>query len=417
MPRLPASLRSLDYRNFRLFFTGQLISLVGTWMQSVALSWLVYRLTGQATLLGLVAFATQFPIFLLGSFGGVLADRVDPRRLLVITQTLQTLQAFLMAWLTLSGRIQPWMILVLAVGLGVVNAFDLPARQVLVASTVDREDLPNAIALNSSIFHGSRVVGPAVAGLLVMAIGEGWCFLLNGASFFAAIAGLLMMRLPAWETRNDHPPVLDHIMEGVRFVRGNRPVALLLFLLGLVCLMGMPYTVLMPIFADAILHGGPRALGLLMGASGVGAFLGSVALAGRKDLAGLERIAYLGAGATGIALACFAFSRSFPLSMVLIVPVGMAMVAHMTSNNTLVQMLVPDKMRGRVMAFHAMVFTVAMPVGSLLEGVLANHIGAPATVALGGVGCILGAIWFAAKFPPMTGLEVGVTRRSAVEGG
>jgi MFS family permease len=400
MSRLTESLRSLQFRNFRLFFTGQLISLVGTWMQSVALSWLVYRITGQAALLGLVAFASQAPIFALGSFGGVLADRVDPRRLLVLTQTLQMLQAFFMGWLTLSGHIAPWQIIVLAVVLGVINAFDLPARQVLVASTVDRPALPNAIALNSSIFHGSRVVGPAVAGLLVAAIGEGWCFLINGVSFLAAIAALVMMELPPWVSRDDHPPVLDHILEGFRFVAGDRKVTLLMVLLGLTCLLAMPYVVLLPIFADGILHGGPRALGLLYTGSGLGAVLGAAVLAGRKGHHdGLERVAWMGAAATGLALACFAFSRVFWLSMVLIVPVGMAMVAHMTSNNTLVQMLIPSEMRGRVMALHAMVFTAAMPVGALLEGILAHHIGAPLTVAIGGLGCVLGAGYFAVRYP------------------
>jgi len=399
MSRLSESCRSLGFRNFRLFFTGQLVSLVGTWMQSVALSWLVYRLTGQAVLLGLVAFASQVPIFLLGSFGGVLADRVDPRRLLVITQSLQLLQALLLGWLTLAGAVRPWQIIVLAVALGVVNAFDLPARQVLVARTVDRDCLPNAIALNSSIFHGSRILGPAVAGFMVAALGEGWCFLANGVSFLAAITGLLMMRLPPWQSRDDHPPVFAHLAEGVRYVRGNRRVYLLLFLLGIVCLAGMPYAVLMPVFARDILHGGPRALGLLMGFSGVGAVLGAVVLAGRQSHLGLERIAWMGAAATGVALACFAYSHVLWLSLVLIVPLGMAMVAHMTSNNTLVQMLIPDEMRGRVMAFHAMVFTAAMPLGALLEGILAHHIGAPLTVAIGGVGCIMGAVYFAVQFP------------------
>jgi MFS family permease len=392
-------LRSLRHRNFRLFLVGQLVSLVGTWMQSVALSWLVYRLTGQATLLGMVALATQGPIVLFGSLGGVLADRVDPRRLLVFTQTLQMVQAFLLAYLTLSGSIQVWQILVLAVGLGLVSAFDLPARQVLVAQTVDRDALPNAIALNSTIFHGTRVLGPAIAGVMVAALGEGWCFLANAVSFLAALAGLLMMRLPAWEPRADHPPVLSHLLEGVRYVRDHDRLRLLLLILGIVCMMGMPYTVLMPIFADRILHGGPKAMGLLMAASGTGAVAGAVLLAGRGRIKGLERIACLGAGSVGLWLACFAFSRVFWLSALLMVPVGMSMVAHMTSNNTLVQMLIPNAMRGRVMAFHAMVFTAAMPLGAVLEAWLAHHLGAPLAVALGGFGCIAGAAWFAWKYP------------------
>ena len=399
MPRFPESLRSLRSRNYRLFLTGQLVSLVGTWMQSVALSWLVYRLTGQATLLGIVVLATQGPIVLFGSLGGVLADRVDPRRLLVFTQALQLVQALLLAYLTLTGRIQVWHILALAVGLGLANAFDLPARQVLVAQTVDRDHLPNAIALNSSIFHGTRVLGPAIAGIMVAAVGEGWCFLANGVSFLAAIAGLMMMRLPAWVPRHDHPPVFAHLLEGVRFVRGDRRVRLLLILLGVVCLMGMPYTVLMPIFADGILHGGPRAMGLLMAASGSGAVLGAVILAGRSRIKGLEQIAYLGACSVGLMLACFAFSRVFWLSLLLMVPVGTCMVAHMTANNTLVQMLIPNEMRGRVMAFHAMVFTAAMPLGAVIEGFAAHHLGAPLTVALGGVGCVIGAGLFAWRYP------------------
>jgi MFS family permease len=399
MSSLPVALRSLRHRNFRLFFSGQLVSLVGTWMQSVALSWLVYRLTGKATLLGLVVFATQSPIFLFGSLGGVLADRVDPRRLLVATQAIQMGQALLLAWLTLSGRIRVWEILALALVLGLSSAFDLPGRQVLVAQTVDRDDLPNAIALNSSIFHGSRVLGPAVAGVMVAAVGEGWCFLANAVSFLAALAGLMMMRLPAFVVRTDHAPVFAHLKEGVRFVRGHREVRLLLILLGVVCMMGMPYTVLMPIFADGILHGGARAMGLLMGASGLGAVAGAVFLAGRGDHGGLERVAWLGAAATGLALACFAYSRVFWLSALLLVPVGMAMVGHMTSNNTLVQMLIPNEMRGRVMAFHAMVFTAAMPIGALIAGVAAHHLGAPLTIALGGLGCVLGSIYFATRYP------------------
>jgi predicted MFS family arabinose efflux permease len=392
-------MRSLRHRNFRLFFTGQLVSLIGTWMQSVALSWLVYRLTGRATLLGIVALATQGPIVLLSSLGGVLADRVDPRRLVVITQALQMVQACLLAWLTLTGRIQVWQILVLAVGLGLANAFDVPARTVLVARTVEREDLPNAIALNSSIFHGTRILGPALAGLLVAAVGEGWCFLANAVSFLGAIAGLMLMRLPPWEPRSDHPPVFAHLLEGVRFVRGHRRVRLLLLLLAAVCLMGMPYTVLMPIFADGILHGGPRAMGLLMAASGLGAVLGAGTLAGRSRIRGLEKIAWLGAAAVGLTLACFAYSRVFWLSALLMVPVGLGMVAHMTSNNTLVQMLIPDEMRGRVMALYVMVFTAAMPLGAVIEGFAAHHIGAPLTVALGGLGCVIGAGLFAWRYP------------------
>jgi predicted MFS family arabinose efflux permease len=243
------------------------------------------------------------------------------------------------------------------------------------------------------------VLGPAIAGIMVAAVGEGWCFLANAVSFLAAIAGLMLMRLPVWVPRHDHPPVFAHLLEGVRYVRGDRRLRLLLLLLGGVCLMGMPYTVLMPIFAEGILHGGPRAMGLLMAASGTGAVLGAGILAGRSRIRGLEKIAYLGAGSVGLMLACFAYSRVFWLSALLMVPVGLCMVAHMTSNNTLVQMLIPDAMRGRVMAFHAMVFTAAMPLGAVLEGWLAHRFGAPLTVALGGLGCVIGAGLFAWRYP------------------
>jgi MFS family permease len=399
MAIVAASFPALGSRNFRLFFVGQFVSLIGTWAQTSALSWLVYRLTGDAKLLGLVAAASQAPIFLLASFGGVVADRMDARRLAVITQVLQLFQAFLMAVLVFRGTVQFWHILALALVLGVTNAFDIPARQVLVARTVDREHLPNAIALNSSIFHGSRIVGPALGTFLIAAVGEGWCFVGNGLSFLAAIAGLLLMRLPAWDASQTHPPFMEHLVEGFRYVARDRPVRLLLLLLGAICLLAMPYTVLLPIFADQILHGGVKGYGLLMACSGTGALAGSLALAVRRNPEGLERTVVLGAAGVGGALVCFARSRQLWLSALLLLPVGVGMVTHMTANNTLVQLLIPDKMRGRVMAFHAMVFTFAMPVGCLVAGYAAHHLGAPLTASLGGLGCVLAALLFHARFP------------------
>jgi MFS family permease len=389
---------ALGSRNFRLFFGGQFVSLIGSWIQSFALSWLVYRMTGNAILLGTVAFASQAPIFFLASLGGVLADRVDTRRLAVITQTAQLLQAALMAWLVFTGAVQVWHILYLATFLGLTSALDLPVRQVLVARTVDREALPNAIALNSSIFHGSRILGPAMAGPLWVALGPSWCFLANAASFLAVIAGLLLMRLPAWDHAQTHPPFLEHLGEGFRYVAGNRPVRLLLLFLGAICLLAMPYTILLPIFADGILHGGVKGYSLLMIASGLGAVAAALALALRRGGAGLERTAVLGAIALGLTLAAFSQSHRFWLSFALLLPVGGAMVSHMTANNTLVQMMTPDRLRGRVMALHAMVFTLAMPVGCLLAGVSARLLGAPLTLAAGGLGCVVCALLFHRAF-------------------
>src|SRR5690349_6490798 len=271
---LPFALRALGHRNYQLFFGGQLISLTGTWMQSVAQSWLVYRLTGSSILLGLVSFSSQIPVFLFAPVGGATADRHNRHRILVGTQSAAMLLAMVLAGLTLSGHVQVWEIFALAALLGVVNAFDIPARQAFVVDMVGREDLINAIALNSSMVNGARIVGPAVAGILVAAIGEGWCFFANAVSYIAVIAGLLMMNVPKRQTGPPPGSTLQHIIEGFRFVAHTPPVHALLLLLGLISLMGMPYAVLMPIFADQILHGGASGLGILMGASGLGALCG-----------------------------------------------------------------------------------------------------------------------------------------------
>jgi MFS family permease len=279
--------RALRHRNFQLFFSGQLISLVGTWMQSVAQSWLVYRLTGSALLLGSVGFASQIPVFMFAPLGGIAADRLNRRHIVIATQIASMALALILAALTLFHRVHVWHVFVLASLLGVVNAFDIPGRQSFLVDMVGKEDLMNAIALNSSMFNGARVIGPAIAGILVARIGEGWCFFGNGVSYIAVIIGLLMMRV--------HSPVrvamaspLEHMMEGFRFVNRTAPIRALLLLLGVVSLVGMPYVVLMPIFADKILHGGAQGLGILMGATGVGALLGALTLAFREGVKGLD---------------------------------------------------------------------------------------------------------------------------------
>ncbi len=390
--------RALRHRNFQLFFSGQLISLIGTWMQSVAQSWLVYRLTGSALLLGSVGFASQVPVFLFAPLGGIAADRYNRRYIVISTQVAALLLAFVLAGLTLLGKIQVWHVFVLASLLGIVNAFDIPGRQSFLVEMVGKEDLMNAIALNSSMFNGARVIGPAIAGILVAKIGEGWCFFANAVSYIAVIVGLLMMKVHSPARASMGSP-LEHMMEGFRFVNRTAPIRALLMLLGLVSLVGMPYVVLMPIFADKILHGGARGLGILMGATGVGALLGALTLAFREGVKGLGRwVAWCSAG-FGASLVVFALSHRFWISVILLLPVGYTMMLQMACSNTLIQVMVPDALRGRVMAVYSMMFMGMAPIGALLGGALADRLGAQTTVAIGGVASVLGAGWFRLQLP------------------
>ena len=402
-PRASGVLRALAHRNFQLFFGGQLISLIGTWMQTVAQSWLVYRLTGSSVLLGTVAFASQIPVFLLAPIGGTRADRHNRHRIVIATQAASMALAFVLAVLTLAGWVQVWHIAVMGALLGVVNAFDIPARQSFLVEMVGKEDLMNAIALNSSMFNGARVLGPAVAGILVASIGEGWCFLLNSVSYLAVIAGLLMMRLGPRRSPDRTVSPLESVIEGFRYVRRTAPIRTLLMLVGLVSLVGMPYTVLMPLFADAILHGGARGLGTLMGATGVGALLGALTLANRTGLRGLGSWAGMAAAGFGINLMLFSFSRWFWLSALLLVATGFCMMLQMACTNTLLQSMVPDRLRGRVMALYSMMFMGMAPFGALFAGLVASRLGAPLTVAMGGAVCLLGAALFATRLPLLRG--------------
>ena len=397
--RLKTSLRAFRHRDYRLFFAGQLTSLVGTWMQTVAQSWLVYRLTDSAALLGLVGFLAQLPTFLFAPLAGAVADGYPRRKVMLAIQILSMLQAFPLAILTLTNRIQVWHVIVLAVLLGIVNAFDIPVRQSFVAEIVGREDLINGIALNSSMMNASRIIGPAVAGMVVAAFGGGWGFLLNGFSYLAVIVCLLFIksgnRAPG-DHRGSH---IQAVIEGFRFVIHTRPVRSILVLLGLVSVMGMPYSVLMPIFADDILQGGARGLGLLMGSTGVGALIGAATLAGRRGVRGLGRWVMLASGGFGTGLILFSLSRVFWISALLLIPVGFAMMVQMASSNTLIQSMVPDRLRGRVMAVYSMMFIGMAPFGALLAGFLANSIGAPMTVASGGAVCIAGSLVFRSQLP------------------
>jgi MFS family permease len=398
--RLSFMLRALRHRNYRLFFSGQGISLIGTWITRVALSWLVYRLTGSAALLGIIGFAGQIPTFVLGPFAGVWVDRWNRYHVLLVTQVLSMLQSFALAALALSGTINVTWILLLSLVQGVVNAFDSPARQAFVIQMVeDRADLGNAIALNSSMVNGARLIGPSIAGVLIALAGEGWCFMVDGISYLAVIASLVAMRVTPLPRPSRRGSALGELHEGFRYAFGFAPIRSILLLLALVSLMGMPYTVLMPIFAARVLHGGPHTLGFLMGAAGVGALAGAIYLASRSSVLGLGRIIPMAAALFGVGLIGFSFSREIVLSLLLLVVAGTGFMVQMASSNTVIQTILREEMRGRVMAFYMMAFMGTAPFGSLLAGALASRIGAPHTVLLGGLSCILGGAIFARTLP------------------
>jgi MFS family permease len=401
--------RALAHRNYRLFFAGQGISLVGTWITRVATSWLVYRLTGSAAVLGIVGFAGQIPTFLLAPFAGVWVDRWSRYRVLVVTQVLSMLQSFALAWLALAGTITVTRILLLSAFQGVINAFDTPARQAFVVEMVeDRADLPNAIALNSSMVNGARLVGPSLAGVLIAVAGEGWCFLLDGVSYVAVIVSLMMMRLARAAPRGREKRVLLELRDGFRYAFGFAPIRSLLLLITLISVMGMPYTVLMPLIADQVLHGGPHTLGFLMGATGVGALAGAVYLASRRSVLGLGRVIAAAAILFGCGLIAFSLSRTLALSLVLMVVTGTGFMVELAASNTVIQTIVREEMRGRVMAFYTMAFMGTAPFGSLLAGGLAARVGAPHTILLGGGVCILGGIAFSRQLPRLRELVVPI---------
>ncbi|HSE25771.1 MAG TPA: MFS transporter [Pyrinomonadaceae bacterium] len=396
-------LRALRHKNYRLFFSGQSISLIGTWMTRIATSWLVYRLTGSALLLGVVGFAGQIPSFLLAPFAGVLVDRWNRHRLLLITQVLALLQSLAMAILALSGLIKIWQIIVLSVFQGLVNAFDMPARQAFVVEMVERrEDLANAIALNSSMVNAARLLGPSIGGVIIAAVGEGWCFMIDAISYLAVIASLVAMTItPRMVKATQDANIFEQLREGWVYTTRFAPIRNILLLLALVSLVGMPYTVLMPVFANDVLHGGPNALGLLMAASGVGALVGAMFLAARRSVLGLGKFIPITAGAFGAGLIAFSFSRMIWLSLLLMIVTGLGFMVQMAVSNTVLQTIVDEDKRGRVMSFYTMAFMGTAPFGSLLAGTVAERIGAPHTLLFGGIGCILGALWFAQSLPAL----------------
>ncbi len=397
---LPQTFRALRHRNFRLFIAGQAVSLIGTWMQNVAQAWLVYRLTHSELLLGTTWFCTQIPVFALGCLGGLASDRYSRWKLVIGTQTLSLLQALGLAILTLSGRVQVWHVLVFAVMLGCINAFDMPARQSLIIHMTSKDDLLNAISLNSAMFNSARVIGPAIAGLVVAAVGEGTCFLLNAVSFLAVIACLLAMRLPPFVREVTDSP-WSHLKGGLRYTWRHRPVRTVLGMMAATTIGGMPAVVLMPFFADDIFHRGSQGLGFLMGAMGVGAVIGTLVLAGRTEVAGLPRIIFYSAASTGACFLLFASSNWFYLSLLIMPLIGFSTMRQLASANTLIQSLIPDEYRGRVMALYSITVVGIGPFGSLAAGALAHHFGARLTVMAGGVLYLAAAATFRAKLPAM----------------
>jgi MFS family permease len=396
---------ALHHRNYRLFFSGQSVSLVGTWITRVATSWLVYRLTGSTLLLGIVGFCGQIPMLFLAPIAGVFVDRWDRRRVLVVTQALSLLQSLALAVLTLAGIITIGEILVLQLVQGLINAFDTPARQAFVVSMIeDRADLPNAIALNSLMVNGSRIIGPSVAGLLIAVVGEGWCFLLDAISYVAVVASLVAMRGIAAPAARPSSRVGEELSAGFRYVSSFAPVRSALLLLALVGIAGMPYSVLMPAVATRVLHGGAQLLGVLMTASGVGAVCGGLYLAQRRTVIGLGRVIAVATTTFGVALVAFALSRSLVLSLLILPVVGGGFMVQMAATNTVVQTLVEERLRGRVMAFYTMAFLGTAPLGSLLAGAVSSRLGTATTILLGGVACILGGLAFAFHLPRLRAL-------------
>jgi MFS family permease len=392
------ALRALRHRNYRLYFFGQGISLIGTWMTRVATSWLVYRLTDSALLLGIVGFAGQLPTFIFAPFAGVWADRLNRHRLLVATQTLAMLQSLALAVLVFGHIITVWQIIWLGAFQGLINAFDMPTRQAFVVQMVEnKQDLGNAIALNSSMVNLARLIGPSIAGIIIAAVGEGYCFLVDGLSYVAVIVSLTAMRALPVQFFSERAGVFSELKEGWQYVVHFAPIRSILVLLALVSLLGMPYTVLMPIFAARILNGGAHTLGFLMAASGVGALAGAIILAARKSVRGLGKMIPIATAFFGIGLMGFSQSRMLWLSLILLCAAGFGMMTQMASSNTLLQTILPDERRGRVMSYYTMAFVGMAPFGSLLAGGLANRIGAPTTVLISGAFCTAGAVWFAAQ--------------------
>jgi MFS family permease len=395
---LPHRFNALRHRNYRLYFVGQICSLIGTWIQFVAMSWLVFRMTESPLLLGVTGFINQIPILILGPLAGLVADRVNRRKLLVVTQTLAMLQALLLAWLTFSGNVQVWQVIALAGLLGIVNAFDVPARQSFIVQIIgDRQDLPNAIALNSLTMNVTRLVGPSLGGFLVMAVGEAWCFLINGISFLSIIVALTAVKIEASTVARKPLAVWHDLREGFRYAFGFMPTRVLLLELSLVSFMAMPYAVLMPVFASGVFGGTARTFGVLIGCAGFGAIIATLYLASRRNITGLASVIGYAAMTCGVALMLFSQSQTLWLSQLLMVFVGFGIICHAASINTILQTIVDEDKRGRVMSYYTMCFVGTAPLGNLALGQLAQLIGAPSTFFLAGSCCVIGGVVFTSR--------------------
>lgn len=397
--------RALRHRNYRLFFSGQSVSLIGTWITRIATSWLVYRLTNSALLLGLVGFAGQIPTLLLSPIAGVIVDRRNRHRILIWTQALSAAQSLALALFALTGAITVGWVLALQVLQGIINAFDTPARQAFVVQMVaDKADLPNAIALNSTMVNGSRIIGPSIGGIIIAAVGEGWCFMIDAISYIAVILSLLAMEVSDAKPKPTGESVIEELRDGFRYVAGFVPVRTVLILLAIVSAMGMPYSVLMPVIASTVLHGGAHTLGFLMTASGLGAVAGALYLASRRSVLGLGRVMTIATLTFGAGLVVFGFVRSLWAALLVLPFVGAGFMVEMASTNTILQTIVEERLRGRVMAFYTMAFLGTAPIGSLLAGVAADRIGAANTIILGGIACIAGGLWLRLRLPKMRDL-------------
>ncbi len=408
-------LRALKYRNFRLFFAGQSVSLIGTWMQAVAMSWLVYRMTDSALMLGIVGFSSQIPTFIISPFAGLIADRFNRRRILIITQGLSMAQALLLAALTISGAIEVWHIIVLGAFLGCINALDIPARQSFVVEMVEKkENMANAIALNSMLFNAARLVGPAAAGILIAAVGEGVCFLINGVSFLTVIWSLFAMRIERREVEKLPTDMLHELKEGFSYTFGFPPIRFILSLLAVISLTGASYAVLMPVFARDVLGGGPETLGLLMAGGGVGAMAATIYLASRRSIIGLSRLIPISSAFFSVGIIFFSLSHNTALSVLLLAFAGFGFMTHMAASNTIVQTITDDDKRGRVMSFYTVAFMGMMPIGSLLAGLLAGRMGAANTLMLGAACCILASAVFAARLPLIKKLVHPIYRKIGI---
>jgi MFS family permease len=398
--KLKPILRALESRNYRLFFIGQAISLIGTWMTQIATIWLVYHLSNSALLLGVVGFSSQIPSFFMTPFGGILVDRWNRHQILITTQILAMVQSLALAFLALTDLITIWHIILLSIFQGFINAFDSPARQAFVTEMVDRkQDLGNAIALNSSMFNGARLVGPAIAGLIIASVGAGACFLIDGLSYIAVIASLLAMKLKPRTIVVQTTSVWQRLKEGFIYAFGFPPIRAILLLIALFSFVGMPYTVLIPIFATQVFQGGAEVLGFLMAASGVGALIAGIYLSSRQSVLGLEKIIAFSPSVLGIGLIIFSQSRTLWLSLAMMLVVGCGSILQIASSNTILQTIVEEDKRGRLMSLYTMAFLGILPFGNLAAGALASKIGAPNTITIGGICCILGSLAFSMQLP------------------